>query len=110
MLVNFNEWLKQKKLVNTLNEVSVKAQNIMVSKEIGVKLTNDILEKYPEGSNVDKATANKILKMYKDIGLDNLDAPLKPNCNWSAKDEFLGNADPEKPSVGTCDSYRISRA
>ena len=39
-------------------------------------MQKQIYAKYPRGSKVDKATMNQIIKMYKNAGLDPLDAPV----------------------------------
>ena len=40
------------------------------------QLDKQIYAKHPKGSEVDKATADQIIQMYKDAGLDDMDAPL----------------------------------
>jgi len=55
----------KKKIVNVLDEAALSAD----------QLDKQIYAKHPKGSKVDKATADQIIQMYKNSGLDTLDAP-----------------------------------
>jgi hypothetical protein len=73
-------------------------------------MQKQIYAKYPKGSKVDKATVNQIIKMYKNAGLDPLDAPVghvQPDADGMYVIEHQYNeADDHERYYQTSQAYR----
>jgi hypothetical protein len=65
----------KKKIVDVLDEQVAAQLASHTGTGKAAQLDKQIYAKYPKGSTVDGATAKLIFKMYKDAGLDEMDAP-----------------------------------